>query len=99
MWEGGKHGGRGGPHLSLGTPVCCTGGYRGPVCAPAAARRDSARCFTMKQKGGGVGGEEEEKEEEQAREKREEEEEEEEVALARQGVTFAYVNHIEARTI
>lgn len=31
---------------------CVAWGYRGPVCAPAAA----ARCFTMKQKGGGVGG-------------------------------------------
>lgn len=29
----------------------------------------------------------------------EEEEKEEEVALARRGVTVAYVNHIEARTI
>lgn len=42
-----------------------------------------------------VGKHEEEKEEDED----EEEEEEEEVALARQGVTVAYVNHIEARTI
>lgn len=46
-------GGRGGSHLSLATPVCCTlREYRA-----FSMQRGAARCFTVKQRRGGVGGE------------------------------------------
>lgn len=62
----------------------------GPVRAPAAARR--GMMFHHETEG-------RRSRRRRGKRKNHEKEEEEEVALARRGVTVAYVNHIEARTI
>lgn len=87
-------GGRGGSHLSFATPVLHVARISGLLYA---TRRGTM--FHRETEGRRSRRRMEKHEEEKEEDEDEEEEEEEEVALARRGVTVAYVNHIEARTI